>query len=227
MSRKEPWLLTLIFLSVELILYLLILTTGGTLLVACSYGAIVVCFLYALLTAGNRFIIGGLACTVMADLFLVVCSPIRQLDGMIFFLTAQTLYAAMLHRAGRNKGLLFARIALVLAATAIAFAVLKERTDALAVVSVCYYANLIMSIVEAFTLFSKNRLFPMGLVLFLLCDTVIGLQAACGTYLTIREQSVIYRIIFMDFHLSWSFYLPSQVLIALSGRKMYPSPSGK
>ena len=51
----------------------------------------------------------------------------------------------------------------------------------------------------------------------MLCDTVIGLQVASGAYLPIAEGSILYRIIFMDFFLSWFFYLPSQVLITLSG----------
>ena len=64
----------------------------------------------------------------------------------------------------------------------------------------------------------KNKLFPIGLVLFLLCDTIIGLQMATGVYLPISEHSVIYKIIFTDFNLAWFFYLPSQVCIALSGK---------
>jgi hypothetical protein len=34
------------------------------------------------------------------------------------------------------------------------------------------------------------------------------------------EGSILHKILFMDFHLSWFFYLPSQVLIALqAGQK--------
>ena len=38
-------------------------------------------------------------------------------------------------------------------------------------------------------------------------------------YLPIRESSLLYRILFMPFPLSWFFYLPSQVLIALSASR--------
>lgn len=219
LCKKIP-ILSLIFLLIELVLYYFILTAGGATLVYSSFFSIVICFLHVLLhfKSCDKFILAGLACTVMADFFLVVCSPIQQLWGMIFFLIAQSLYSAKLHLASKNKILLYARIILIILALEVTVLVLKEKTDALALVSLCYYANLIVNIVAAFTQFRNNKLFPIGLVLFLLCDTVIGLQVACGSYLSISESSLIYKIIFMDFHLSWFFYLPSQVLISLTGK---------
>lgn len=221
MIRKPLPILTVMFLAIELVLYYLILTTGGDLLVYSSFFSIVICFVHVLLNVKtcDSFILAGLACTVMADFFLVVCSPIKQLWGMIFFLIAQSLYAAKLHLANKNNLLLYARMILIVLALAVTVIVLKEKTDVLALVSLCYYANLIFNIIVAFTRFRTDKLFPIALVLFLLCDTVIGLQVACGAYLPISENSLIYRIIFMDFHLSWFFYLPSQVLISLCGRQ--------
>ena len=210
--------LTLCFLLAELVLYILILTTGGNLLVISSYSAIVVCFLYALVNLDqyNRLLAAGLACTVAADFFLVVCSPIQQLWGMVFFLAAQTFYAVKLHRQHKSAALLLARILLIAAGELVTFAVLKEKTDPLAVISICYYANLIMNIAASFAQFRENKLLAVGFVLFLLCDTVIGLQVASGGYLPIGKDSLLYQILFVDFNLSWFFYLPSQVCIALS-----------
>jgi len=68
-------------------------------------------------------------------------------------------------------------------------------------------------------MFRQEKLLSIGFVLFLMCDTVIGLQVACSGYLPIEETFLLYQIIFMPFHLSWFFYLPSQVLIALSAGK--------
>jgi hypothetical protein len=73
-----------------------------------------------------------------------------------------------------------------------------------------------MNIVLSLSTFKNDKLFPIGLVLLFLCDTVIGLQTASGAYLNIPESSLVYRIIFMDFFLSWFFYLPSQIIISLS-----------
>jgi uncharacterized membrane protein YhhN len=208
-----------IFVALEAVLYILILTTGGKTLIWSEFISIILCFTFALLHCAKPLMIGGLAMTVCADFCLVVCDPIQQLWGMVFFLGAQTFYAVLLHRQGLHKGLLIARLALTVAVEAVAILILGENTDALALVSMCYYVNLIMNMVCAFARFRDNRLMAMGFVLFILCDTVIGLQVAAGGYLPIPEGSLIHKIIFSGFHLSWFFYLPSQVLLALSSRK--------
>ena len=209
------------FLIVEAFLYGIILTSGGDLLVYSCFSSIVICFVHALIHVkqGDKLLIAGLACTVMADLCLVVWSPVQRLWGMVFFLAAQSLYAIRLHRQIRSNALLIIRISLTVVALAVTMIVLKDATDALALVSLCYYANLIMNIVTAFTRFRDNKLLSIGFVLFLLCDTVIGLQVACGGYLPIEDGSLLHQIIFMPFNLAWFFYLPSQVLISLSAKK--------
>ena len=205
------------FIAIAAILYYFILTTGGQTLVTCEYLAIILCFVYALLSCGKStlWILAGLAFTLGADYCLVVANPIQQLGGMLFFMGAQTMYAIYLHLQSRNTVLLWIRIGLVALAEGIAWIVLGENLDPLAAVSMYYYANLIMNLIEAFTIFRSEKLLSIAFVLFLLCDTVIGLQVACGGYLAIDSSSVLYQIIFMPFHLSWFFYLPSQVLIAL------------
>lgn len=206
------------FLIIEAILYYFILTAGGDLLIATSYIAIVLCFLFTLTcgTKNDPLIVAGLACTVGADFCLVVCSPIQQLWGMVFFLSAQIFYAIKLHLNQKSRALLLIRILLIAVIEIVAVFILQDKLDALAVVSVCYYANLFMNIVTAFAQWQKSKLLPIGLVAFILCDTVIGLQVAAGGYLPIAEGSALHDFLFMDFNLSWFFYLPSQVLIALS-----------
>ena len=219
MLRNKPqYICTALFLVLEAVLYYFILTTGGQTLVTCEYLAIILCFVFALLTCrkSTLWILAGLAFTLGADYCLVVADPIQQLWGMVFFMGTQTMYAIYLQLHSRNRVLLIVRISLVVLAEAIAWIVLKDNLDPLAAVSMYYYANLIMNLIEALTMFRREKLLSIGFVLFLLCDTVIGLQVACGGYLAIEQTSLLYQIIFMPFHLSWFFYLPSQVLIALS-----------
>ncbi len=218
LKNQTRRVLTACFLVIECILYYFVLTSGGNTFTVTAYSGIICCFLFALLCGGkdNLLMTAALACTVGADFCLVVCSPIQQLWGMIFFLGAQTLYAVKLHRSQKSRALLWIRLTLIAVIEIIAVVILQENLDALAVVSVCYYANLIMNIVVAFSQWRKSKLLPIGLVAFILCDTVIGLQVAAGGYLPIAEGSTLHNIIFMDFNLSWFFYLPSQVLIALS-----------
>ena len=208
-------IVTAVFLLTEVILYILLLTFGGNIRVCCSYAAIVLCFAFAIFNRASLWILCGLACTVAADFFLVVCAPAQQLWGMVFFSGTQIFYGIFLQRTHKSKLFLLIRLLLITVAEAAAVLVLGKKLDALAVVSMFYYANLIASIIQAFACFSKQKRFAFALVLFLLCDTVIGLQAAAGAYLPISEGALIYKIIFMDFHLSWFFYLPSQVLIAM------------
>lgn len=214
-------LLTGFFLLGEMILYVLILTTGGKLLVYSSFFAIVLCFLYALsgIKTGHPLLIIGLLFTVLADFCLVVCVPIEQLWGMVFFLVTQTCYALFLNQALPNRNFQLLRMALVLSGIVLCFLVLRDKTDLLALISVCYYVNLILNALHAFCQRKQNKLFPAALVLFILCDTVVGLQVASNRYLPIQEGSLLHRILFVGFNLSWLFYLPSQVLIALSAHR--------
>ena len=216
MSGKP--ILTGLFLLFETILYILILAVPAAPTAACCYLSVAVCFVFALLLRrhGTGLFLGGLACTLCADFFLVVMSPIQQLWGMVFFLAAQLLYATALHNQKPCKWLLLLRLGFTFLAASICVVILGEGTDLLAVISVCYYANLIVNILAAFTQWRHSKLLPIGLVLFLLCDTVIGLQVAAGGYLPIPESSWLFRLIFSSFNLAWFFYLPSQVLIVLS-----------
>lgn len=207
------------FLLIQGILYYLILTTGGETLIWSSFGAILLCFLYALARRGTPLLVAGLAATVAADYFLVLCGAQNKLAGMVCFLVVQTLYAIFLHRKGFGRAWLALRLGLAALATAVALAVLGDKTDALALVSVWYYANLIINTAMAFGKFRQFSFLALGFLLFILCDTVIGLQVATQGYLSIGEDTLLYRILFMDFNLAWFFYLPSQVLIALTSIK--------
>ena len=221
MLAKISKLITVLFLLIELILYWLIMTAEAKVVMWSCFISIVLCFLYALLQVkrGSGWVIAGLGCTVCADFFLVLCPASYRLWGMAFFSVVQILYAIKLHLANKAKWLLMVRLCLIAIIEVVTFVVLGGKPDALAVVSVCYYANLVINIVAAFTRFQENKLFPIGLVLFVLCDTVIGLQMACDVYLPVSQDSALYQILFSDFFWSWFFYLPSQVLIALSSRK--------
>lgn len=201
--------ITLPFLIAELGLYLAILLAGWG-----HYIAIVLCFQFALTQKPKSLITAALFCTVLADLCLVVMDPIQRLWGMVFFLGAQILYAVQLRQ---GKTLLYIRLGLILAAEAVTILVLGKNTDALALVSLCYYANLIMNIVCAFARFRENKWMPVALVLFLLCDTVIGLQVMGGLYLPM-DGSSLNKLLYPGFDLAWLFYLPSQVLLALQNK---------
>lgn len=217
MGKKMNLWLLIPFVLLQLVAYYFILWEGGDLQRWSSYGAIVLCALYALLhfKSGSRWIIFGLLCTLGADFWLVAYRPQQQFWGMVFFLGTQSCYATYLWLRQKNKILLWVRLGLIAVAEAVTVIVLRDKTDPLAVISLAYYAMLIMNIVVAFSQWKKDKLLPVALVLFLLCDTVIGLQVAAGRYLPIAEGSWLHSLIFSGFNLSWFFYLPSQVLLAI------------
>ena len=161
----------------------------------------------------------ALLLTACADWFLVLPSPPNQLPGMVFFSLAQLAYGARLCLAEpsprRRRVQLWARVLLSAAALTATVLVLGKGTDAVALVSMLYYANLILNLILAWTQLPKQAIMAVGLTLFLLCDTLIGLAFLDG-YIPIGEESVIYRIIHPGFDLAWAFYLPSQMLLAVS-----------
>ncbi len=208
-------IVSIAFLMIETALYICLLITNNP---WAMFGSILLCFLYALMhiKKGNRIAILALAGTVCADYFLVLSPQQEKLWGMLFFLCVQILYAVRLQLLRHNKAFLIIRIALTILAEIVVVIVLKDNTDALAMVSLAYYANLIISIAEGLSLIRINALFPIGMILFLLCDTVIGLQAIANGYLPVESSSILWQIIYPGFNLAWLFYLPSQVLLALS-----------
>ena len=163
----------------------------------------------------NLFYSSGLMFTVMADLCLVLCDPTQRLGGMIFFLIVQSMYSIKLHTITKSKLILVIRLSLVILLELICYIVLKDNIDLLVIVSLAYYVMLFMNIIESLLNFKDNKILPIGLTLFLLCDTVIGLQVMSDMFLKINESSFIYILIFSNFDLAWFFYLPSQVLISL------------
>ena len=104
-NSKKNLVFLLGFIVVEVVLYALILGVSGDFLVISSFAAIVLCFVYAVvnLKRSGVFVAVGLACTAIADVFLVICSPIQRLWGMIFFLITQGMYAIKLQLESRNK----------------------------------------------------------------------------------------------------------------------------
>ena len=138
---------------------------------------------------------------------------------MIFFSGTQICYFLRLYTYDENKTRKIFHILARIAASAIAIVatltVLGSAADAVAIVSMFYYANLITNIVFAFVEFKKNSIFAIGLLLFAMCDALIGF-AFIDDYITVSPDSVIYKIIHPGFDLAWAFYLPSQALLSIS-----------
>ena len=161
----------------------------------------------------------GLVLTVCADFFLVLLPVQQRLPGMIFFSAAQLMYFFMVYstddNAKRRKVHLIVRISASVAAVLLTLAVLGPAADAVAVVSMFYYANLLLNVVFSFINFKKHGIFAIALLIFILSDTIIGFNNL-EKYLFVSRRSLAYYISNSEFDLTYVLYLPSQILLAIS-----------
>ena len=185
---------------------------------ACVVLACLFCAFLAQRSAAYLLTQLALVCTVCADWFLVIAEPREQLPAMLFFSCAQILYfLRILFSDGshvRRRVHVTLRAVLSVAAALVTVLVLGKKTDAVALVSVFYYVQLLLNVTFAF-LVGGVSFFSVGLLLFSLCDTLIGL-ACMDPYLTLPADSFVQTLIHPGFDLAWAFYVPSQALIAAS-----------
>lgn len=221
-SRIALVVITSVFVCAEIFLSVFLQLASGRAVAAASFGAIILACLFCLVSMEKSrdyaFTQIALVCTVCADYFLVWSSPIVQLPAMAFFLVAQLAYACRLYILAEKReriAQIISRVVLSSVIVVVTIVVLGEGIDALSVISMLYYANLILNAVFAFCGFRCRKLLAIGFLLFILCDTVIGLDMI-NAYLPISEDAYLYKIIRPGFNLAWVFYLPSQVLLSLS-----------
>ena len=221
-SRIALIVITSVFVCAEIFLGIFLQVASGRAVAAASFGAIILACLFCLVSMEKSYEYAAtqiaLVCTVCADYFLVWSSHIVQLPAMAFFLVAQLAYATRLYLLAEKRERVIAiisRAALSIIIVIVTAVVLKDGIDALSVVSMLYYVNLILNAVLAFASFKSRKLLAIGFLLFIWCDTVIGLDMI-NAYLPIPEDAYLYKIIRPGFNLAWVFYLPSQVLLSLS-----------
>lgn len=223
-NQKLKFFTIITFLIFEVVLAILVQTTSGIANTFVSYSAVILACLFMITsfskTSSYIFTQLGLIFTIFADFFLVVFDPIRQLPAMIFFSGTQIFYFLRLYLSENNKQKrkihLLLRITITLLAIILTFIVLKDEADAVSVISMFYYANLLTNIVASFMQLKENKLFLIGLILFIMCDTVIGINELISTYLNSENTSQVTNGIFGKYNVPWLFYVPSQTLIALS-----------
>lgn len=178
------------------------------------------CFLYAENSKNYYFTQAALILTVCADFYLVLIEPRKQLPAMFFFSGTQIFYFLRIYFSDNNKKRrkvhLITRIVLSVCSMVVPFFVLGDKTDMLSIVSVFYYANLITNIVFSFLNFKKLPILAIGLVMFLCCDTLIGLDVLVHSYFQVRTRTLLDMILYPGFDLAWAFYIPSQALLSMS-----------
>ena len=200
-KRRAAFVLICVFGLIEALLWVDILWLG-VYTVAAEYTSIVLAFSVSLVFIGkkpdNYSIQTGLLFTCVADFFLVISDPVEKEPAMTAFLITQTAYCAFIcFNGGKIFNIVHLILRLFLSAVIVIVtaAIVKDKFDYLSAVSMIYYVNLII---------------------FILCDTVIGLNVAIGSYIFADDRSLLFIISHSPFNWAWAFYLPSQFFIAVS-----------
>ncbi len=206
-------LLYILFLYMDIFNVELFITSDGV-----KYICIVLCFFISLLIGNDTLnkrdislLRMGLFCTVIADLFLLLL-PYHTV-GVAVFCIAQILYS-MRYDVGNTPLVLKRHLIIFLSIIAIYLIVnyFIREVELLYPIALFYAIALVSNVVRAINVCKEQR-FPSpnrymiayGMILFLLCDVNVAL------YNTLLSTEMTYVLM-------WFFYLPSQVLLALSGK---------
>jgi hypothetical protein len=160
----------------------------------------------------------GLLLTVIADFFLLIVDDYYPI-GVAVFAIAQITYTIRFD-AG-NKANIIKNYIVVFLILFLVYAVANSfiKIDILVPISLCYGISLVTNVYKSIVIF-RNRIYPnpnaimvaLGMALFLLCDINVALYNILK--LINETKGIIYRISSVSM---WLYYLPSQVLLALSG----------
>jgi len=172
-----------------------------------KYASIILCFILAfagyLMSANkkdSKYVLIALGFTLTADIFLLFTTD--DFAGVFFFCLVQLTY---LKRYNEK----FLKFGLVAAVTFIcAFFILPF--DATYMISGLYALLIVSTFASTFTTKIPKinvKLAQFGMLLFILCDIHVAL------YNVLPRDHWYYQIVMVAM---WFFYLPSQVLIALS-----------
>jgi hypothetical protein len=189
--------------------------------VGLKYSTIVFYFIISLLIGSNgyskedtRLVQLARLFNLIADYFLVISCDFNI--GIFFFALVQITYIIRhsIMENKRYKNLIFFIIALMIALIALVNINITSIEKELIILAITYAALLVTSLYCAVSTISRGKypkksswIIALGMFLFFMCDLNVGL------YNILRESDMKF---FLGY-LIWLFYLPSQLLLTLSG----------
>lgn len=159
---------------------------------------------YLSASGGEKTVTWAIGFSLLADVLLLLLERYYAV-GIGLFCVVQTVYFLRIYRANGHKAAIPARITAFLAAICVIAAL--KMLQPLNVLAVVYFTFFLCNVVQSYSI--KNRLFSIGLCLFICCDVCVGLYS-------LPLADTVHALVGMGM---WTFYLPSQVLITLSGRE--------
>jgi len=195
------------FLSLDIF----ILTSRSNLSLQLKYAAMVLCFLLALSLYGqssnkkdSKFVVIALIFTLIADIFLLFTN--YDFAGVFFFCLVQLTYLKRYNSRFFAFGLALTPIALLV--------YFLTSISALFIIAGLYAALILSCFVSTFhTLLPEfnRKCVRWGMVLFILCDIHVALFNRIPRNIAYFQVAAVAM---------WLFYLPSQLLLALSAHHM-------
>lgn len=235
MTKTRTILMTIyisLFLVAEIVLFSFIEFIPSTENVyILEYVGICLCCLTGLIvflrtkTNFNLFVSIALIFTLIADTFLVLIGHFDlnitfQSLAMTSFSLCQLAYLVAIQLIKKSKKELMISIAirviLFVALEVIAAIILKSSFNYLIFISLFYLSQLVVNIVFSFLHVRTHLLLTLGLLLFLGCDFFIGL-GYLADIMQLPADHFVRSLISVNFNFAWLFYLPSQILLSLSG----------
>lgn len=239
-SSKE----SILFISFQLMMYVaflfLDLSDGSTVISSyIKFMVIILCFCYALFTKKSAdksilFLMKAALCfTLISDLFILILDI--YFYGVLTFIIVQQLYgvrinleASYIQKEYNSRRIWISFIKRFLLQLAISstvcfvLALCGVVMEPLLLASAFYFICIVMNTLAAVKIAfrypdnKRMRMVALGMFLFLLCDINVGLFNISGF---IRIPASLYtKINDISSILMWTFYAPSQVLLALSSR---------
>ncbi|MFA9398477.1 MAG: lysoplasmalogenase family protein [Clostridiaceae bacterium] len=191
-----------------------------------KYISIILCFFISFLYSNTsiskvdlNLLRLGLFFTVLADLCLLFLD--KYIIGIILFCIVQIIYLIRYERGEIIRNIIFLFIIAFIILISIYFMKLfYGEVENIFPVSLFYAICLLTSVIKAY----KNKSYPCpnnyiirwGMTLFLLCDISVAVYNVTNNLIYFPHIYTMNQV-FLQF--IWLFYLPSQLLISLSGLK--------
>lgn len=217
-----------IFVAVQLVLLTLILCDLEFNEWFC-FAVVLLAFSHAVFSAKNKkhglILVLAMAFTLVSDVFLVLIyhntgSIVDQSIGMTTFSLAQLSYFVYIYLNSSDKKLklihCLVRVGACVFLIALTLIVLKDNVNYLAIITMFYFANLLLNAIFSFIIRPKNLALAIGFIFFICCDIFVAALAVEGLFITISEQSILYWFAHPPINFAWLFYTISQTLISLS-----------
>ncbi len=213
-------LITYVFLIIEFLFWITILfynpleiRTG-----ILGFTAVFISFIYVCIHFNKqdiyKYLLLSFIFSVIADYFLTL-TDIHQTLGTFFFMLAQVSYMLVIFIVSKHKKstLIWWMISSVILIVSIS--IIIGSLELLIIFSVLYYTLLVINVIHSWIYHKNFILFTIALTLYLCADTLVGIHEGAN-FISYENFSILSFIKSIHFNFIWFFYLPTQVLFALS-----------